>query len=131
MKPLPLLAALSFFSLSGRLLADHSPTQAHPSYKEAMAEAPDHDRDDPEVKAAVAAVRAIAEANQGKQAQGVDPLEIEEAQLNLELILLKKAKVRRPGAKGLLEQRQQEIETRVSGIGTERKRKPSKAKGGG
>lgn len=128
MKTLALLAVLSFFLLSGRLLADHSPTQAHPNYKEAMAEAPDCDRDDPEVKAAVAAVRAINAANQQNLTEGVDPLEIEQAQLNLELILLKKAKVRRPGAKSLLEQRQQEIETRASGLGEERKKKPSKGK---
>lgn len=117
---------LGLCSISGSLRADAPQVKAHSDYREAIAAVTSSERDDPEIKAAVDAVRAIDAINHGKLDEGVDPLEIEEAQLNLELILLKKAKIRRPGATDMLKQRRQEVESRLSGIDEERKKKPTK-----
>jgi hypothetical protein len=74
------------------------------------------DRDDPEVKAAVDALRAINASNQQRMQDGVDPLGAEEAQLKLERVILNKAANRKPAAKGSLDKRLRKVEDRLNEI---------------
>lgn len=89
------------------------PTSANPEFMEAISAALASGRDDPEVKAAEKAMRAVHDTNKHRSAEDRKAL-MEEAQLKVELALLKKAEKLRPGVRETIEARNREIQTRLT-----------------
>ncbi|PTY06436.1 hypothetical protein DB347_13520 [Opitutaceae bacterium EW11] len=78
----------------------------------ALAEVTNTDRDDPEVKVAVEAIQRI---HRDAQAAGKapDPADMEQAQLRLESVLLKKAAIRRADLRPAIERRHKKVQGRL------------------